>query len=202
MNTRTFFNIRTFFIVLASILLTSTTATAHPIGPASAGGLLAGFAHPWLGLDHLLATFLVGLLSIKMADRFLWILPASFFGVISLGIAIGTTGLQFHGIEPMLAASVVVLGAVLAAAARRPNILLVAMVAVIGLLHGHVHGTELPAHGALLYAAGLLAAMVTIQLLGMTIGKQLLSKKYEDLKLRIVGCLATCAGLLLLVLRI
>jgi urease accessory protein len=70
-----------------------------------------------------------------------------------------------------IAASVVALGAVIAAAWRAPVALAVALVAVFALFHGYAHGAELPsAADPAAYASGFVVATGLIHVTGIAFG--------------------------------
>ncbi|MEO8164069.1 MAG: HupE/UreJ family protein [Betaproteobacteria bacterium] len=177
-----------------------TPAMAHPQhGFSNADGLTAGFLHPWLGLDHLLAMFAVGLLSVRMGRRALWILPSAFVGLMVLGGVIGMRGINLPLAESGIALSVIVLGAALAAARNYPLLAAAIAIGTAGMLHGHAHGTEMPAMVTpTLYAAGFVSATVALHLAGILAGKWLVENQRRAVTLRLFGAAISCAGLLLL----
>ncbi|HYE46783.1 MAG TPA: HupE/UreJ family protein, partial [Caulobacter sp.] len=107
------------------------TASAHVPGAAEAG-LAAGFAHPLLGLDHVLAMVAVGLWASQLGGRALWLVPASFVAVMGLGAALGTA-VALPAVELGIVGSVLVLGVLVASAARLPAAAGAALVAVFAL---------------------------------------------------------------------
>ncbi|WP_299365363.1 HupE/UreJ family protein [uncultured Paracoccus sp.] len=141
-------------------------ALAHAgFDPGSFG---SGFAHPLGGADHVLAMVALGLLAAQAGGRALWLLPAAFVAAMLAGGAAGWSGMPFGAVEPVILASMIVLGALVAMAARLPLDAMAAMAAAFGFAHGWAHGAEgpaqgLPSHGlgfavatALLHGAGIL----------------------------------------------
>ena len=61
---------------IVALLLTATPAAAHT-GP-HADGFINGFAHPVVGIDHLLAMVAVGLWAAQLGGVARWAMPASF----------------------------------------------------------------------------------------------------------------------------
>ena len=88
-------------------------AFAHP-GDHSHIGFAAGFAHPFTGLDHLLAMVAVGLWASQLGGRALWLLPLTFPAVMAAGAALGFSGVALPWVEIGITASVLVLGAAVA----------------------------------------------------------------------------------------
>lgn len=178
-------------IVLAALLLPQA-ALAHP-GHHDQGQFVSGLTHPVGGTDHLLAMVALGLLAAQVGGRALWALPLAFVGGMIAGGVAGFAGLPFPGVEPMILASVIILGALVAMAARLPLAVLLSGAAVFGLAHGWAHGAEGPADGMAVYAAGFALATLALHGAGIGIGKVLQSGAL----LRVLGAAASVAGLAL-----
>ena len=73
----------------------------------------AGFAHPFTGIDHLLAMLLIGLWSATLPQRW-WLAPLAFVGMLTVGALGASAGFAIPAVEPAIALSLVVLGALLA----------------------------------------------------------------------------------------
>lgn len=127
---------------LASVALLPATALAHPgHGPH---GFVDGFVHPLFGWDHLLAMVAVGLWAGQRGGKATWLLPTTFVATMALGGVLALAGVGLPGVEIGILASVLALGALVAAAARVPLAAAAAVVAAFALFHGHAHGTEMP----------------------------------------------------------
>src|SRR5687767_14173528 len=131
---------------VALLALFAGTASAHP-GHADheIGGIGWGLAHPFTGLDHLLAMVAVGLWAVQLGGRAIWMLPLSFVSAMAMGGAFGMGGLVLPQVEPVILGSALVLGALVAMATRLPITASVAIVAVSAFFHGQAHGAEMPA---------------------------------------------------------
>jgi urease accessory protein len=116
---------------------------AHPGHGAEIGGIARGLAHPFTGLDHILAMLAVGLWAVQLGKRALWLLPLSFVSAMAAGAALGMSGVRLPFIEPAILASVLALGMLVAFAARLPLGVSAAAVAVAALFHGQAHGSEI-----------------------------------------------------------
>jgi urease accessory protein len=159
-------------VLLAGIalLVGPRTALAHT-GVSPAHDLLHGFEHPIAGLDHLLAMFAIGLWAAQRGGGAIWFIPLTFVLAMTFGMALGMSGISISLIEPGIAASVLILGLILAAGIRLPLLTSAAIVGLFAILHGHAHGAEIPAAAsALTYAAGLLAATIILHLVGISCG--------------------------------
>lgn len=193
---------RTALLVLALMAVSGSAAWAHPHAGSvpGAGGLAAGFFHPLLGLDHLLAMFAVGMLGAQLGGRAIWALPAAFLGLMIGGGILGMAGYEFQLNEIGIAISVVALGVALAVGLKYPLIASAIIVGLFGLLHGHAHGTEMPAMAApLLYGAGFIFATAALHAIGVGAGLLLIRGQRSPAALRVSGAAISLAGLLFLI---
>ncbi|MDN8616858.1 HupE/UreJ family protein [Variovorax ginsengisoli] len=162
--------------VLALLLATLPLAASAHTG-VDAGlhhGLLAGFLHPLTGADHLAAMVAVGLWSALTARRawpdLLWA-PLGFASMLLAGALAGLAGVQLPAVEPMIAASLLVLGLLVLTQRRLPPLVAAALVGVFAVFHGIAHGQELAGEsGAALTLAGMLAATVLLHAAGIAAG--------------------------------
>src|SRR3954471_2244016 len=95
---------RTAAAALAFIALTGAAA-AHP-GHDETYGFMHGFMHPPGGIDHVLAMVAVGVYAALLGGRALWLVPATFVGVMALGGALGVAGYPLPYTEIGIALSV------------------------------------------------------------------------------------------------
>jgi urease accessory protein len=157
-------------LVAASILVAPGVAMAHP-GHGAELGLSAGLAHPWSGIDHVLAMAAVGLLAARLGGRALWAVPAAFLGLMALGGIVTAAGLSLPFAEVAIALSVVAFGFTIASRIAPPVLAAVALVGVFALFHGHVHAGEMPANASVLaYGIGFLTATALLHGLGIGLG--------------------------------
>ncbi|GAA4336589.1 HupE/UreJ family protein [Variovorax defluvii] len=162
----------------ASLLLTAAmplAAAAHT--GADAGlhhGLAAGFLHPLTGPDHLAAMVAVGLWSALTARRAwpdLLAAPLGFALMLLVGALLGRAGVGWPAVEPMIAASLLVLGLLVFTQRRLPALAAGVLVGVFAVFHGVAHGQELADRsGAALTLAGMLAATVLLHAAGIALG--------------------------------
>lgn len=193
------------FLSLAMVLACATPVFAHPQQvPHSHGteiavsGFEAGFAHPFGGLDHLLAMVAVGGLAVMTAgaSHRRWVLPGSFVGGMLLGGVAGLMRLWMPGVEILVALSVLVLGSLLIGGGKLRIECLPAAIAMFGAAHGYAHGTEMPAIAApWLHAAGVVTATVMLHGLGMAAGIGAARRPVLRLPLRLSGAAIAMAGL-------
>ncbi|MBS8261278.1 protein hupE [Roseibium polysiphoniae] len=157
------------FAAAAAFLLLSSPAHAH-LDPATHGSFAAGFTHPVFGLDHVLAMIAVGLWAALIGGKAIWALPSAFVGLMIAGFGLSLLGVHVPMVEPVILASVVALGALVALAARFALLPSALLVGVFGFFHGHAHGGEIGGAGELGYAAGFVAATALLHAAGVLIG--------------------------------
>ena len=182
---------------LAALLIAVPLLVHAHIGHGETGAFGAGWAHPLGGADHALAMIAVGLWAAVSGGRALWAMPAAFVVAMLAGAVGGAAGLPLPGVEPIILASVVVLGVATALALRAPLAQVLPAIALFGLAHGAAHGAEGPASGLLAYGAGFAAATVALHLAGLALGLGV-ARAHAALP-RVFGAGAAGAGLLLAV---
>jgi urease accessory protein len=160
----------------------------------------AGFAHPWSGLDHVLAMVAVGLWAGLKGGRAAWVWPLSFITVMVAGGFLGFAGVPLPMVEPGILASIIVLGLAVLLADDVPVAAGVALIGLFALLHGHAHGGELAAEAAgVSFAAGFAAATAMLHGIGL-LTAYAGSGERGRLAVRVCGGATAMAGLLLAVL--
>lgn len=159
-------------LTLAAIMGAASTSAAFAhvgIGPHG-HGFMAGFMHPLMGPDHLLAMLGVGIWAAQLGKRATWLVPAAFVTVMMAGAALAMFGAALPMVEFGIGGSVLVIGALIACGTRMPVALAMSLAGAFALFHGHAHGTELPglAHPAA-YGAGFVAATSLLHAAGIGI---------------------------------
>jgi urease accessory protein len=194
---------RPFLVALLGMFVltaVSTPAFAHP-GHVDGGGLLAGLAHPFSGIDHFIAMIAVGMWAAQLGGRAVWAVPAAFMALMALAAALvlsGSGSFAAGGIESGIAASLFVLGLLVWRAQRMPLFAAAALVALFGLFHGAAHGGELPQSAdPLRYALGFLSATAALHGAGVFFGAML--KRHSPLIGRLAGAATAVAGIALFV---
>jgi urease accessory protein len=137
-------------------LLPAAPAAAHHVMdgqlPSSfVEGLLSGFGHPIIGLDHLAFVVAVGLAAAVLPRRFL--MPLAFVAATVLGVALHLASLDLPMAEALIALSVALAGLLLVSGKDIVPPVWLALFAVAGLLHGYAYGESIVgAEPAPLYA--------------------------------------------------
>lgn len=148
-----------------------SVAWAHADGADVAGGFLAGVLHPLLGWDHVVAMVAVGLWGAFLGAPAIWVLPVVFPLVMVVGGALGVAGVPIPFVDTGIALSAIVLGAMVAFAARPPLPVAVVLVGSFAIFHGHTHGTELPsAASPLVFSLGFVLTTGLLHAAGIGFG--------------------------------
>ena len=178
----------------AMLALLAGSASAHTGHDTL--GFLAGLAHPF-GIDHLLAMVAVGLWSARaLPAARCWLGPLVFLAAMALG-AVTAAGAMVPGVDTAVAASVLLMGVMLAFARRLPVGPGVGLIAAAAVLHGLAHGSELPAGAGLApYATGFLLTTAGLHLGGLALGLRFAAAR--DGAWRLAGSLLAGAGLVML----
>lgn len=203
------------FIAGATLSLTAASAFAHPGHDAATVGasLFAGLAHPFTGADHLLAMTAVGVWSALAATPTgtfgqggskadLLRLPFAFVAMMLVGAALGLMGVALPAVEPMIAASLLVIGLLVAVRAKLSALSGMAIVGGFALFHGYAHGAELPATAAALpavlaYVGGFAASTMALHVMGIGMGAFL--RRHAGWIARVAGAGVALYGVGLLV---
>ncbi|RZI74939.1 MAG: HupE/UreJ family protein [Variovorax sp.] len=166
---------RSSFLALAAAAL-PLAASAH-VGVDGAAhhsaGFAQGFLHPFTGFDHLAAMVGVGLWSALVARgvrELVWA-PLSFAAMLLVGALLGLAGTQVPAVEPMIAASLLVIGLLVVTRLQLPGPVAAAVVGAFAVFHGVAHGYELASDaGAAMAIAGMVLATVLLHGAGIAIG--------------------------------
>ncbi len=198
----------------AALLATPLSALAHDGHGAS--GLAAGFAHPFSGLDHLMAIVAIGGLAgllarrqalasgtgrIDTASTSARIAMAACLGLAAgiLAAVLGVRGLLDPVASVGLAEQAVVVGLLAMAAMvlriERLNVGVVGIAALLVLLpHGYLHGT---AGSGTAFFAGLALASLALFALGLLVGRAIAllpQARARSARLLMAASLATGSG--------
>lgn len=196
---------------MKTLLRTSAAAAAILASPAFAHdgppghthvSFVAGLLHPFTGIDHVLAMVAVGLWAAMLGGRALFIVPASFVGVMVLGFISALLGLQLPFVEPIILASVVMLGLAIATALPVRPLVGAAIVGFFAFFHGHAHGSEMAGSMSLAYVAGFVLATMVLHAAGIGLGLgagRWLPVETGRLSMRILGGATAIGGILLMV---
>lgn len=189
------------------LLAVSTVLILHVVGSqffgldlhAVEGSFFGGFLHPLLGYDHLAAMVSVGMISLLIGGDAVVRVPAVFVSCLLVGGVIGMAGYAVTEVEMLIALSICALG-ILILLQIKPNIVVVgAVIALFGIVHGNAHGLELPggASGAW-YAIGFCSASAACHLAGISIGDALNHARAPRASIALSGALLLTFGVWLI----
>lgn len=168
---------------------------------AHSGHETSGFAHPFTGIDHLLAMVGVGVWASLLAVQrpaAAYLVPGSFIAMMLVGAAAGFAGIKLPLVEAGIVASVLVLGALIVADIRLPSALAMALVGLFAVFHGYAHALEAPTGGTGLYILGFVAATAVLHAAGLGLG-WVARRAVGDLGLRALGGAVMAGGALVLI---
>lgn len=159
---------RTLFpLVLVAV---ATPALAHSQNGVAID-FWGGFTHPIFGPDHVIAMVAVGLWGAFLGQPAIWLLPVVFPLVMAAGGALGVAGVPLPGVETGIAISAIMLGGMVAFAAKPPLWIAAVLVGAFAIFHGHAHGAELPIGAdAVAFSMGFVIATGTLHLGGIAFG--------------------------------
>ena len=181
-------------LAVLTIALHSAPASAHA-GTGLPGGIAHGFAHPFGGLDHLLAMVSVGLWGAFLGRPLIHALPVVFPVVMVLGAALAMFGVRLPPVELGIALSVLVLGGAIALAWKAHVPVAMLVVATFALFHGYAHGRELPsAADPVGYSVGFVFATGLLHVIGIGIGV-IADRPRGVLIVRALGIAIACIGI-------
>ena len=161
--------VRTRIAAAIFLLLIATPALAHT--GETAGGFLSGLSHPVFGPDHVVAMVAVGLWGAFLGSPAIWLLPIVFPLVMALGGVLGIIGVPLPLVETGIATSAIILGLMVALAARPPLWAAAVLVGAFAIFHGYAHGKELPdGANAVAFSAGFVIATGLLHLTGISFG--------------------------------
>ena len=182
---------------LAALL--ATPASAH-LPPGEYGSFASGLTHPLFGLDHVLAMIAVGLWAAQIGGRAVWTVPTGFVAAMLTGFLLALAGAPLPAVEPVILASIMVLGTVVALALRPGAGVAVALVAALGLFHGHAHGGELGGAQALGFGAGFVLATAALHATGVIVAFGARKSAHENggRAIRALGALTALTGIVLI----
>lgn len=186
-------------LVFTGLLGFAQVCSAH-IGILPANGLADGLLHPFSGIDHVSVMLGVGLWAGTQRRQAALLIIGVFLAAMSSGAVLGMHGMWFQSVESAVMATLIVVGLLLAAGkVRFWQPLGLAIVAVSALLHGLVHGAEMPETAqAYAYIAGFVSATGILHGLGLVCGLWL-SRMNAGVLVRLYGGATGLAGAWLLI---
>lgn len=189
--------LKAIFSCFSLAMATAGTALAHTGADSGGhhGAFMDGLAHPLTGADHLAAMVAVGIWS-AVALRTVWQAPMAFVALLAVGALAGFAGFQPPGVEPAIAASIVVLGLLISWRQGLPAGGVLSLVGVFAFFHGVAHGAELAGSAQLAALAGMVLTTAGLHLAGVGLGRLVLA--HQKRVRQAVGAALTLLGTWLL----
>ena len=188
----------------AALIAFAEPALAHHVMggkmPATFGqGLLAGFGHPIIGLDHFAAVIAVGCLA--ALHRSGAILVPAYVVAMMLGVGAHLLGAGVPAAEILVALTVLALGGILLQQRQMPSAVALVLFAVVGLIHGYALGESI--FGAertpvIAYLIGLAVIQTLIALGAMYVTRTILARG-DAITPRLIGAGIAGIGIAILV---
>jgi urease accessory protein len=169
-------------LLLSLVTLLPALAFAHigaDAGSHHGSAFIEGLVHPFTGFDHLAAMLTVGMwsaLAFQHSSRKMWAVPVAFAALLLVGGLMGFAGVDLPIVEPMIAASLLVLGVMVATQIKLPVAFGAALVGAFAIFHGVAHGSELPAQQAVASLSGMVLGTMTLHISGMLFGRFVLNR--------------------------
>ncbi|MEJ8846328.1 HupE/UreJ family protein [Variovorax rhizosphaerae] len=189
----------TFLALIVALPLAAAAHVGADDAAHHAAGFAQGFRHPFAGMDHLAAMIGVGLwsaLAARGARDLSWA-PLGFAAMLLVGALVGLAGVQVPAVEPMIAASLLVVGLLVATRLRLPGVVAAVVVGAFAVFHGVAHGHELSGDtGAAAAVAGMVLATALLHIAGIAVGWVL--RQRSTLLPRIAGAAVALFGVALL----
>lgn len=192
------------FLALVVCLAAVSPASAHHVMDGElpstfTQGLLSGLGHPVIGLDHL--TFLIAVGIAVGVGGLSLALPIAFVAASALGVALHLLEFNLPGVELIVAASVVLIGVLVASGRELPLAAWAALFGLAGIAHGYAYGESIiGAEPAPLWAY--LLGLVIIQS-ALAVGVALITRRTADnvsaIAPRLAGAVVVGVGLTALI---
>ena len=134
-------------IVGIELLITAPAFAHHPLGgrmPANFfEGIMSGFGHPMIGLDHLAFIVASGLMAVGMTAGIM--IPIAFVIATGIGAGIHLASIDLPIPEIIIAATVVLFGYLLAIKGKKQennnySLLITGIAGLAGIFHGFAYG--------------------------------------------------------------
>lgn len=190
-------------VLLSIAWLTSTNPVLahHPndgqIPSTFIEGFMSGLGHPVIGIDHLVFVVAIGLLA-ALSNKLGILIPLAFVTTTAIGTGIHLQSVNLPAVELIIAASVLVVGVLLAQENRSNLPLLTVIGAIAGIFHGYAYGesiagAETTAIGA--YLLGFCGIQLGISAIALYLGRAIASANQTSAWLGKAGLIVFGIGL-------
>ncbi len=177
--------------------LLPVSAYAHT-GTGHLSGVIDGFSHPFLGVDHLLVMISIGLWAAVSKGYRVCLFPVVFLLAMTVGAIFNFMGIEIAGMERGVALSVLLCGFILLWNKHLSTSVASSLISLFAISHGYVHAAEISHQsGAGGYVTGFLLATTLLLAIGILTGffSLVIQKQVRN----IFGWICTFAGIAFLV---
>lgn len=140
-------SVRAFLAMLSLMAYAAPTFAHHAMGGKTPEtfdqGLLSGFAHPVIGLDHFAFLVVIALLAMILKSPARYLVPLSFVVATVAGTAVHLAAINLPMTETIIAASLLLGGGLLLLRKDLSGLLLSVMSALFGVFHGYAYGESI-----------------------------------------------------------
>jgi urease accessory protein len=165
--------------ILLSFLLLPSLSYAHSLHEMQLSGF-SGFLHPLQGADHIVAMLAVGFWAAQLRGVTMWLLPATFVSVMTLGGLLGTSGISLDYAETFILVSGFVLSILAVKNVQFDLKVSALIVGFFALFHGFAHGAEIADSADLIsYSVGFICATSLLHLAGIGLARTLHVVKFK-----------------------
>jgi urease accessory protein len=191
---------------LSLSLFANPTCAHHPLGGKTPSiffeGLISGFAHPVIGLDHFIFVAAMGIAAVLIGKRVA--MPILFVLATLVGAGIHLSSINLPMAETMIALSVATIGWMILSGRQISVRIYTGLFAAAGLFHGFAYaeaifGAETAPLVAYLFGFGIIQACVAMAagyIVVDLIGKGV--KAMDNMPARLSGGMVAGAGMLIL----
>lgn len=164
------------FSVLAFLLMSVFACVFYFATNVSIIDLNSGFSHPLEGWDHIVTMLGVGIWAAQLRGKAIWLLPATFVGVMSLGGVSGAAKyLAVPSAEILILLSCLVFSVLIIRKIRFNTKINMLIVAFFAFFHGYAHGQEISTSASLIsYTLGFMIATLLLHGAGILVAKVIL----------------------------
>ena len=188
---------------VASLLAADSALAHHVMGGRTPStfmeGLLSGLGHPIIGVDH--AAFLVAIGLVVGVGGLNLLMPVIFVVASAIGVALHVQGVGLPGAEILVAASVIIVGAVIVRKDALAPVVWGSFFALAGLFHGYAYGESI--FGAeraplIAYLIGLAVVQIVLAIGIALVCRRVLAGATGTLAPRLTGAVVVGIGLAVL----
>ena len=164
--------------ILMGALLSLFSCSVYAHSGHSGSGFLAGFSHPFSGIDHVLVMIAIGVWAGKIGGAARWQLPLTFVVIMAVSAMIGLGSLP--SLDIGIAVSVMAMGLLLVLNSPINRTIQFSITSLFAMLHGFAHGAELSFEQGSQLLVGMVLATALLHGVGL-----ILATRYSQINQRL-----------------